>query len=496
MKRRDFITSSSLALTLPLFPAWEGYSADSIIPSELLAITGEGKNIMIKKTDIADLKKSLKGTLLLPDDNGYNIARLVRNSIIDKKPALIAQCIDETDIQKAVNFAREYSLLTAVKCGGHSVSGKGTCDLGIMIDLSPFRGSRLDINNKRIFITGGSWLSELDEATVPYGLGTTAGTVSHTGVGGLATGGGFGRLGRKYGLTLDNIKSIEIVTADGQLRYADENENSDLYWAVRGGGGNFGVVTMFEFQLYPMNREVIGGRITFDFADVKQLLKFHGEHTLEAPWDIYLDPVVFAPPMGFDNTVYFDVCYSGPHNKAEKALEPLRKAGKILKDEIAAVDYVEIQKSGDDDDPRGRSQYLKGGFTINVTSGLIDAIVDNLEPHPERGSMAFFQHNGGKINTIPTDATAFPHRYAEHNLVTGSFWKQGVDIDPHISWSRRYWKKVAPYTDGFYINDEFMETQEEVNLNFLGNYERLVEIKNKYDPTNLFRLNANIKPSV
>ncbi len=496
MKRRDFITNSSLAVTALAFPAWQGYSANSAIPSELLAITGDGRNIALKKTDIADFRKSLKGRVLLHDDNGYEIARLVRNSIIDKKPALIAQCVDETDIQKAVNFAREYNLLTAVKCGGHSVSGKGTCDQGIMIDLSPFRGTRLDKKNKRIFITGGSWLGELDEATVPHGLGTTAGTVSHTGVGGLATGGGFGRLGRKYGLTLDNIRSIEIVTADGKLRYADANENADLFWAVRGGGGNFGVVTMFEFQLYPMDREVIGGRITFDFADVKQLLRFHAEHTLEASWDMYLDPVVFAPPMGFDNTVYFDVCYSGPHNKAEKAFEPLRKAGKILKDEIKAEDYIEIQKSGDDDDPRGRSQYLKGGFTINVTSGLIDAIVDNLEPHPERGSMAFFQHNGGKINTVPADATAFPHRYAEHNLVTGSFWKQGVDIEPHINWSRRYWKKVAPYTDGFYINDEFMETQQEVNLNFLGNYERLVEIKNKYDPTNLFRLNANIKPTI
>ncbi|MBT4210687.1 MAG: FAD-dependent oxidoreductase, partial [Porticoccaceae bacterium] len=282
MKRRDFITNSSMAISAMLFPSWKGYSAESGIPSDLLAITGDGENVTLKKGDITNLRESLKGTLLLKDDNGYDVARLVRNRVIDRNPALIAQCVDETDIQKAVNFAREFNLLTAVKCGGHSVSGKGTCDQGIIIDLSPFRGNRLDIENKRLFITGGSWLGDLDDATIPYGLGTTAGTVSHTGVGGLATGGGFGRLGRKYGLTLDNIKSIQIVTADGRLRYADENENADLFWGVRGGGGNFGIVTMSEFQLHPMNKQVVGGRITFDFSQVKQLLKFHAEHSLEA----------------------------------------------------------------------------------------------------------------------------------------------------------------------------------------------------------------------
>jgi FAD/FMN-containing dehydrogenase len=253
---------------------------------------------------------------------------------------------------------------------------------------------------------------------------------------------------------------------------------------------------MFEFQLHPMNKQVVGGRITFDFSQVKQLLKFHAEHSLEASVDMYQDPVVFAPPMGYGNTVYFDVCYSGPHEMADKAFEPLRKAGKIIHDDIDIIDYAVLQKSGDDNDPRGRSQYLKGGFTINITDGLIDAIVDNLESHPERGSMAFFQQAGGKINTIAPDATAFPHRYPEHNLITGSFWNKGVDTAPHIAWSRSYWKKVSPYTDGFYINDEFSESQKDVNLNFLGNYERLVQIKNKYDPTNLFRLNANIKPTV
>lgn len=496
MKRRDFIAGSSVAISAALFPSWNGFSADANIPFEIPAVTGNKEEITIARSSVIDLKQSLKGRVLLSNDSDYHVARLVRNRIIDKKPALIVQCVDESDIQKAVNFARSHNILTAVKCGGHSVSGKGTCDNGLMIDLSPFTGTRLDKANKRLFIKGGSWLSEMDEATIPHGLGTTAGTVSHTGVGGLATGGGFGRLGRKYGLTLDNIVSIEIITADGELRYADKDENPDLFWAVRGGGGNFGIVTTFEFKLHKMNKDVIGGRITFDFKDVKQLLKFHGEHSLEASWDMYQDPVVFAPPGGFGNTVYFDVCYSGPHKDAEEAFAPLRKAGKVIHDEIDIIDYRDLQKSGDDDDPRGASQYLKGGYTINISDGLIDAIVENLEAHPERGSMAFFQQAGGKINTIASDETAFPSRYAQHNLISGSFWTVGVDSAPHMAWSRRYWKTVSPFTDGFYINDEFSESQKEVNLNFLGNYERLVQVKNRYDPTNLFRLNANIRPSI
>jgi hypothetical protein len=496
MKRRDFIANSSMTVSAILFPSWRGFSAENLIPTEILAIKGDGENFSLRKIDIANFRRDLKGKLLLKDDVGYNIARLVRNRIIDKKPALIAQCVDEVDIQKAVNFAREHSILTAVKCGGHSVSGKGTCNNGLIIDLSPFKGTHLEKKNKRVFIKGGSWLGELDAATIPHGLGTTAGTVSHTGVGGLATGAGFGRLARKYGLTIDNMESIEIITADGQLRYANKYENADLFWAVRGGGGNFGIVTKFEFRLHEMNKDVIGGRITFDFKDVKQLLRFHGEHSLEASWDMYQDPVIFAPPGGYGNTVYFDVCYSGPHKNADQAFAPLRKAGKVIHDDVDIIDYRVLQKSGDDNDPRGRSQYLKGGYTVNITDGLIDALVDNLEAHPERGSMAFFQQIGGKANTIPSDATAFPSRFAEHNLLTGSFWNLGVETAPHIAWSRRYWKKVSPYTDGFYINDEFSESQKDINLNFLGNYERLVQIKNKYDPTNLFRLNANIKPTI
>ena len=310
MKRREFFKSAALSLAAVSYPSWKGYAADNQIPIEIPAITGSGEPIAIERKAIEEFRRNLQGRLLLPEDDGYNIARLVRNMVIDKRPALIAQCINNDDVIESVNFARHYQLLTAVKCGGHSVSGKGTCDDGLIIDLSPLQGTSVDPTTQRILITGGSLLSALDEATVPLGLGTTAGTVSHTGVGGLTLGGGFGRLGRRFGLTIDNLKSVEIVTADGQLRYADDQENSELFWAVRGGGGNFGIVTMFEFQLHPMNPQVVGGRIHYPFSQVKDLLKFYGQHSVGAPAELYYDPVIFAPPMGFGKVVYFDVTYS------------------------------------------------------------------------------------------------------------------------------------------------------------------------------------------
>ena len=288
-----------VSLAAVSYPSWKGYAADNQIPIEIQAITGSGEPIAIERKAIEEFRRNLQGRLLLPEDDGYNIARLVRNMVIDKRPALIAQCINNDDVIESVNFARHYQLLTAVKCGGHSVSGKGTCDDGLIIDLSPLQGTSVDPKTQRILITGGSLLSALDEATVPLGLGTTAGTVSHTGVGGLTLGGGFGRLGRRFGLTIDNLKSVEIVTADGQLRYADDQENSELFWAVRGGGGNFGIVTMFEFQLHPMNPQVVGGRIHYPFSQVKDLLKFYGQHSVGAPAELYYDPVIFAPPSVF-----------------------------------------------------------------------------------------------------------------------------------------------------------------------------------------------------
>jgi len=496
VNRRKFFKSALATTAVLSLPPLRGYAADTALAAEISAVMGSGEETTLARADVDSLRRSLRGRVLLPDSEGYEQARKLRNRMIDKRPALIVQCVGAGDVQQAVNFARSYELLTAVRCGGHNVAGKGSCDGGIMIDLSPLQGVRVDPLAQTAHAAGGSLLGSIDEETQAFGLVTPSGTVSHTGVGGLTLGGGFGRLARRFGLAVDNVLAVDIITADGQFRRASAEENPDLYWAVRGGGGNFGVVTSFEFQLHPLEQQVIGGSIHFPFSKAKDLLNFYAEYSLNTPEEMYADPVIFVPPGGAPPMVYFDVCYSGPHSEAERVLQPLRRAAKVLHDDIKAIDYVAIQRSSDDTDPRGFGQYLKGGLTTEISSELVDALVDNLTGHPERGSMAFFQHCGGAIGRVAADATAFPHRYANHNMVAGSVWAAGVETAPHVEWSRQYWRSIEKFTYGFYANDEFDTTQRAVQSNYLGNTERLVKIKNTYDPTNLFRLNANVRPTV
>jgi FAD/FMN-containing dehydrogenase len=397
------------------------------------------------------------------------------------------------DIQNAVTFARERELLVAVKCGGHSFSGKSTCDGGMQIDLSHIRGARVDPKTRTAFVEGGSHLGDLDHESMAQGLVTTAGTVSHTGVGGLTLGGGFGRVGRRFGLAVDNVTGVDIVTADGQLRHASADENSDLYWGVRGGGGNFGVVTSFEFALHPMQRTVIGGEAVYPIERTKDVLKVYAEMSADAPDDLYVDYIMLAPPDGNNSVSMIHVCYSGPENKADKVLAPLKKLGAPLANTIKAVDYVTIQKSFDNSDPRVGGDYMKSGFTSGIADGLITAIADYFEPHPDRLSMLFFQHSGGAIGRVDPDATAFAHRYASHALGSVATWNPGSDPAPHFAYNRSFWKELEPHTRGFYTNEVDDEAQTVVNANYQGNFERLLKVKDAYDPTNLFRLNANIR---
>ncbi len=281
MNRRQFCRSTLAAAVAASIPARQGYAAIlnamTTVLADVEAKTGGGADVTVRKTAVQDFSDSLRGRLLLPDNTGYDDARRVLSASIDKYPALIAQCAGSADVRNAVNFARAENLLLAVKCGGHSTSGKSTCNGGLMIDLSPFRGVRVDPIARTARVAGGSLLGEMDHDTMAYGLVTTAGTVSHTGIGGLTLGGGFGRLGRRFGLTLDNLMAVDIITADGEFRRASKDENPDLFWAVRGGGGNFGVVTSFELQLHPMDREVISANFSFSAKQAhkaKSLMSF------------------------------------------------------------------------------------------------------------------------------------------------------------------------------------------------------------------------------
>ncbi len=500
MKRRHFLQSSiaaAAAVSLPTSHALAAaVAAMSKVAGDVNAITGAGSQILLEQSALKELSDSLRGRLLLSGYDGYDAARRVLNPTIDKHPALIVQPSGTADIMNAVRFARERDMLVAVKCGGHSFSGKSTCEGGMQIDLSSFRSARVDVGTKTAYIAGGSLLGELDHEAMAQGLVTTAGTVSHTGVGGLTLGGGFGRLARRYGLALDNVTAVDIVTADGKLLHADANEHPDLYWGVRGGGGNFGIVTSFEFKLYPMQRTVIGGDVVFPLKDLPGVLKVYADYAPTAPDDLYLDFVVASKPGTVDGVCILHACYSGPEDQAERVLAPIYKAGTPIHDGIKAIDYVAIQRAWDDTDPRTTGSYLKSGFVNDIPDQLVSTISQNFKTFNERGTTMFFQHSGGAIGRVPVDATAFAHRKSIANMFMVVDWPLEESRDSHVKYIKEYWREFEPFTDGWYTNEVADHADKTVNRNYQGNFQRLLAVKNRYDPTNLFRLNANVRPTV
>jgi FAD/FMN-containing dehydrogenase len=498
MNRRHFVQASVAAAVAAAFSPRHGLAAilspSMKVDADVNAVTGDGASVTLSRAAVQELGASLRGNLLLPGHEAYEQARRVLNASIDKRPALIVQPKGVADIKTAVDFARGSSLLVAVKCGGHSFAGKSTCDGGMMIDLSLVRSVRVDPDALVAQVSGGSLLGDMDHETMAFGLATTAGTVSHTGVAGLTLGGGFGRVARRFGLALDNVRSVDVVTADGQLRHASAEENPDLYWGVRGGGGNFGVVTSFDFQLHRMDREVIGGMIAFPLSQARQVLSFYADYGADAPDELYMDAGVSGSGTPGGDAVWLQICYSGPKSGAERVLATIRSAGTPILDDLKAVDYVALQKSGDVNDPRARGSYTKSGFIAELSPGLIDAIIDGFESHPGRSTNVYFQHGGGAIARVPANATAFPHRHAAFNVLLLIDWPVASDPTEHIAWLREYWAAMETYTRGFYTNEIADEAQAVVDENYMGNYGRLLALKNQYDPANLFRLNANIVP--
>jgi len=499
MNRRNFLRSSIAAGVGAALPASQIYAALQTLStpySDVVGVSGSGGEVVMSQASVQELSDSLRGALLLPGNDGYDKARRLLNPSFDKHPALIVQPTGAADVGQAVDFARENELLVAVKCGGHSHSGKSSCDGGMQIDLSTLRYAHADRASRTAYVAGGSLLGELDRESMALGLVTTAGTVSHTGVGGLTLGGGFGRVGRRFGLALDNVKSVDIVTADGQLRHASADENPDLYWGVRGGGGNFGVATGFEFGLHPMQRQVIGGDILFPISQAREFLKFYGEFCIEAPDELYCDGMLVSPEGSPDAMCGVHVCYSGPAARADDVLAPIRKHATPMEDTVAPIDYVELQRLWDDTDPRIGGEYFKGGFVNEIPATLADRMVDGFEANEQRGLTVYFQHSGGAIGRVAAEATAFPHRKCIANMFVATTWAENADPSAHIDYTRAYWKTLETFTDGYYTNDTGDEPQAIINANYQVNYERLLQLKNKYDPGNLFRLNANIRPSV
>lgn len=495
MKRRDFLYTSLLAGAASFAGSRVTYAlAISGTVAEVVAVTGDGKEVTLRGADLRGLAAQMRGPLLVAGEPGYDTARQVRNPSFDKHPALIAQPKDVGDVQAVVRFARANSLLVAVKCGGHSASGQSSCDRGLQIDLSNMRGVRVDPKAKRAWVEGGTLLGQVDAECTAHGLVTPLGTVSHTGVGGLTTGGGFGRLARKFGMAIDNLESVDVVVADGRLVHASAKENKDLFWGVRGGGGNFGIVTRFEFRLHEFQRDVVAGELAFPISRARDALTMFAEYAATAPDDLYLDPALYYPGGEAPGLAILEVCYSGPPADAERALEPLRKLGTPDRDSIKSVPYVERQRANDSGDNRSQGFYMKAGFVTKFPGELVTAMVDGLKPNADGPSILFFQHCGGAAGRVDEEDTAFAQRDSIANMMAVSGWTIGADPASQIEQTRAYWKTLEPFTKGFYVNDLAREvTSTDISGNLRGNYPRMLSLKTKYDPTNLFRLNANIK---
>lgn len=461
------------------------------MPSELRAAKLAGGTTSIEGAAVSELAESLRGTLMLNGDFGYDGSRMVWNGMHDRFPALIVQAINAQDVANAVSFARERELLVSVKGGGHSWPGRSVADDALMIDVGAISDVSVDIARRRARIGGGALLYRLDYATQRHGLATTAGVVSHTGVGGLTLGGGFGRLNRKFGLTIDNLVSATMVTADGKVKQVSADENEDLFWAIRGGGGNYGVVTEFEFALHEMGPHILGGDLFWSLDQARDVLEFYAEYSEGLSDEMYVGPMMAFLPDGTP-VVGMDICYCADVSAGEKELEPLRRFGKLLVDDVATKPYLALQTRLDGIWHPGIRSYIKSGMVNEFTPALIDAMVESFDP--TQGIMIGSHTAGGVAARVDDTATAWPHRKAVTMILAVSGWTDPEEDERRIQANRDQWSALEPHTSGYYENIQAEVSR--VRQNFGPAYNRLVAVKNKHDPLNLFRLNSNIKPTV
>ncbi|WP_018622546.1 FAD-binding oxidoreductase [Spirosoma luteum] len=444
---------------------------------------------------IAGLKSTFNGTLLRPGQDGYDQARAVWNGMIDKCPALIARCTSSADVLSAVKFARRHNLLVAVRGGGHNVAGNAVCAGGLMIDLSPMKAIAVDVRGRTVRAEAGVLWRELDQATQQHGLATTGGTVSHTGIAGLTLGGGLGWLMGKHGLTCDNLLSVDMVMADGQLLSASETENEDLFWAVRGGGGNFGVVTSFTYQLHPVGPTILGGMVLYPQNQAKEVLRFYRDFARNTSDELMIFAALLNTPDGLP-VVALLVGWFGPVSEGEQHLKPLRDFGTPLADLIAEVPYVQHQSLFDAATPHGMHRYWKSGNLLEIKDDFIDVVIEQATRQPSPFSFILFFHIKGVAARIDPAKTAFGLREDQWDFDIVSQWTDPADAQTNIDWTRNFWSQVEPYTKGVYVNHLGGEDEAtRVRAAYGPNYDRLVALKTKYDPTNFFRLNNNIAPN-
>jgi len=460
----------------------------------------------LQAADIEDLRARFLGDLVQPGDPTYDDDRKIWNGQIDRRPAVLARCRGVADVIAAVRFARERDALVAVRGGGHAVAGHALCDDGIVIDLSLMTGSRVDPQARTIRVEGGCLNEHLDRESQAFGLATTSGIVSHTGVGGLTLGGGIGHLMRTFGLSIDNLLSCDVVTADGEFLVASAQENPDLFWGLRGGGGNFGIVTSFELQLHPLGPTVLAGMVMWPMDDAPQVLGFLRDFVAEAPDEVgIMGNLRLAPPLPIvpeemhgKPIVAIVPMYAGTVEEGEKALEPIRRFGTPVLDTVAPKPYVAHQKMFDPALPHGRHYYWKSHKLGPLTDDVIEIVAQQAEriTSPLTTVPVFTQ--GGAVARVPDDDSAFPNRVAAHDInIVAAWMPDDPDPERHIEWVRGFFAALEPHSRGVYVNFTSDDSNESVRSRAYSSeqWSRLVALKAKYDPTNVFRLNANIPPA-
>lgn len=459
----------------------------------------------MQEAAVSDLRARFRGDVLLPADDGYDTARQIWNGMFDRRPAIIARCVGTSDIVNAVNFARANNLLVAVKGGGHNSAGNAVCDDGIMIDLSLMRRVNVDLKNKTVRVDGGALLGDVDTETQLYGLAVSGGgIISHTGVGGLTLGGGFGWISRKHGLAIDNLISAQVVTADGKLLTASADENPDLFWGIRGGGGNYGIVTSFQFKCVEIGPNVYSGLIVKKFEDAKAYMQFHREYVRSLPDDMTAWMVVrHAPPLPFlpkdihgKMVIVVPFVWLGDEAEGERLIKPIREATTSHGESIGMNPWVGWQSGFDGLVEHGARNYWKSHHVKDLSDDCIDRIVEFAETMPSDEIEVFIPHMEGAPSRVPQDATAYAHRQTPFVLNIHTRWRDVADDEKCLAWARDFHRATEPFAQGVYVNFLSDEGEDRVKAAYTPEaWNRLVEVKKKYDPNNLFRMNQNIKPA-
>ncbi len=471
---------------------------------EITTLSGE-ETLRIEDA-VEDLKQQIQGDVLLPSDDDYDQARKIWNGMIDKHPALIVRCTGPADVIDAVKFARTHDILVSVRGGGHNVAGNALVDNGMVIDLSRMRGIHVDSKSRTARAQPGATLGELDRETQVFGLAVPSGIVTTTGIAGLTLGGGFGWLARKHGLSADNLISVDMVTAEGELITVDKTEHEDLFWGLRGGGGNFGIVTSFEYELQSIGPTVLGGMLLHPLEDAPEFLRFYRDFIADAPDELAVAPILrLAPPAPFlpkevhgKPVVGIVVLYAGEIEKGEKLIAPLREYGTPLVDGIGPKPYRVLQSLLDSSARPGVNYYIKSEFIPALSDDVIDTLVEHASKITSPLSVIAGFHLGGAVSRIDEDATAYSHRDAAYSLLIQGAWIDSNESEKHIQWTREFWQALQPFSSGgAYVNFQSRDEGEDRVKDTYGTakYERLSKLKKKYDPLNFFRLNQNIKPT-